>query len=77
MVFSDTAVCPQFCPNYFQADMCVDCQNKIQAHAGATDKQVRGSTTLSGTARTFASLQSPALHLVLHLVFLIDIIVQS
>ena len=41
MVFSDTAGCPQFCPNYFQADMCVDCQNKIQAHAGATDKQVR------------------------------------
>jgi hypothetical protein len=41
MMFSDTAGCPQFCPNQFKADMCVDCQNKIQAHAGATDKQVR------------------------------------
>ena len=43
MVFSDTAGCPQFCPNYFQADMCVDCLNKKHALAGATAKQVRGA----------------------------------
>ena len=58
-MFSDTAGCPQFSPNYFKADMCVDCQNKIQAHAGAADKQVTGPHNTQFYCKNIAFSQTP------------------
>ena len=40
LVFSGEAGCPTFTPNNFKPDMCRVCQNKIQAHSGASDPQV-------------------------------------
>merc|ERR1719318_2433428 len=38
---------PQFSPNHFKADMCVHCQNKIQAHAGATQQRISAALEFS------------------------------
>eukprot|EP00092_Neocalanus_flemingeri_P001069 GFUD01001140.1.p1 GENE.GFUD01001140.1~~GFUD01001140.1.p1 ORF type:complete len:223 (+),score=59.39 GFUD01001140.1:123-791(+) len=47
MVFTGVAGCPQFSPNHFKADMCVSCQNRIQAHAGATTGQISAALEFS------------------------------
>ena len=47
MVFTNNAGCPEFSPNHFKADMCVSCQSRIQAHAGATTEQVGDGRSIS------------------------------
>ena len=46
MFFSGEAGCPVFSPNAFKADICKDCQNKIQTHSGASELQVSKGTIL-------------------------------
>lgn len=40
MCFTNTVKCPKFTPNRYRKNICSRCQNKIQDHASATEKQI-------------------------------------